>query len=399
MTRHRSERRPGRGPSQPAAEGEILHMTAMRSTKYGSVEQYFVALANGCSKRGWRLVLQYNETPRSSRYVDDLHEAGGTLIVRRLGGGQVVAAIRAIGLIAQRRPRIVHLHFCGAVTRMGVGLLAHRLGVASTVMTAHFVPNPLSRAFARASYARIDRIYCVSHSVEQALASMGVSDSALTTAYLGVPDRGPLPATTRGDVRQQLAIPSTSPVLATIVFNNPLKGVDVLVDAFIDYLAPSFPNLHLIVVGVPPSECTLASGRTGCSPDRLHWVGIQDDVRPFLAAADIYVQPSRMEGLGLAILEAMSQSLPVVATNVGGIPEAVADGESGFLVEPNAARDLAAAISKLLADPDTARRFAAAGNALWRRKFEQMRSVDRMVGEYCAALDPDHCAVRRDRSP
>ena len=246
MTTCRSQRTRGVDAAWSAGRGEILQLTAMRSTKYGSLERYFVALARGCSARGWSLVLQYNESPRSSRYVGDLRDAGATTVVQRLGARRVSAACRSVWLMARHRPRIVHLHFCGALTRMAVGLLAPRLGVTLTLATVHATPNPRSRLFARASYARIDRILCVSQSVERTLVGMGVAPAALTTHYLGVPDLDPLPEGVRGEVRDHLAIPKDSPVLVTVVFNNPMKGVDVLVDAFLDYLTARYPDLHLI---------------------------------------------------------------------------------------------------------------------------------------------------------
>jgi glycosyltransferase involved in cell wall biosynthesis len=360
----------------------VLQLTGMSSLKYGGLERYFVALAQKCNARGWQLILQYNEPPTSYRYIDDLHDAGAELVVRRLGPGRVAAAWRALVLIAQQRPRVVHLHHCGASTRLAVGLFAHHLGAALALQTKHSIPGGGSRAFAAPSYSHLDRILCVSRSVERGLVRLGVAPSKVTTHYLGVPDLGPLPEDTRVEVRRQFAIPKSSPVLVTVVFNDPMKGVDILIDAFIDSLSTSFPGLHLIVVGVAQDELVEASGRVNCLPDRIHWAGIRDDVRPYLAASDIYVQPSRTEGLGLAIVEAMRESLPVVATRVGGIPEAVADGTSGLLVEPGSPEALASAISTLLVDPDLAREYADAGNARWRRRFQLQDSVDALFERY-----------------
>ena len=244
---------------------------------------------------------------------------------------------------------------------------------------------PRSRTLARAGYARLDRIYCVSHSVERALIELGAAPSLLNTRYLGVPDLGHVPVEAREKVRQQLAIPSAAPVLATIGFTGPEKALDVLVDAFLDELSAGFPDLHVIIVGVSPTRRMRVSRRADRLSDRLHWVGIHDDVRPFLAAADIYVQPSRSEGLGLTILEAMRQSLPVVATKVGGIPEVVKDGESGILVAPDAPMELAAAISRLLVDRELAHRLGEAGRALSRLKFDMGPSVELTLDDYFAA--------------
>ena len=367
---------------------EILHLTGMRSTKYGSLERTFIALARGCAARGWRLVVQYNEVPGSARYISDLEAAGATVVIADLGAGRISSAWRAINVIAHRRPRVVQLHFCGVAIVTAVGLLAHRLGVARTVATIHSMPTPRSRAVTRASYSRMDRVVCVSLSIARAVLGFGLAPATVVTRYLGVPDLGPEPQGVRKEVRERLRIDPGAPVIVTILFKSPVKGTDVLLDAFLDHLAADFPDLHLIVVGVAPEERRDTSSRADLLPDRLHWAGIVDDVRPFLAASDIYVQPSRSEGLGLAIMEAMRESLPVVATNVGGVPEVVADGTSGVLVEPDAPGLLAAAISRLLTDRALAQRFGAAGHDRWRTRFRLETLVELMLDDDKDVLMP-----------
>ena len=85
--------------------------------------------------------------------------------------------------------------------------------------------------------------------------------------------------------------------------------------------------------------------------DDVVWVGLTDHVDRYLEQADIYCQPSRTEAIGLSIMESMQHSLPVVASNVGGIPELVHDGVNGFLVDPDAPDMLAQKLKGLLTDP------------------------------------------------
>jgi len=282
-------------------------------------------------------------------------------------------------LIARHRPVVAHLHFCGSWTRLVVGLLAHRFGVGRTVATVHLMPGDDSRILLRASYRRIDRILAVSHAVEEALRKIGVSSAALTTQYLGVPELGSLPQDARREIRAHYGIPDASPVLVTMAFNSRMKAVDVLVSAFVDHLAAECPDLHVVIVGMEGLGEADGGDSAHSDSERLHWAGTRDDVRPYLAASDIYVQSSRAEAFGLAIVEAMRQSLPVVATKVGGIPEVVVDGETGVLVAPDSPTELAAAVAVLLADPDLARRLGRAGNERWRTRFGLAQSVDRLI--------------------
>ena len=97
-----------------------------------------------------------------------------------------------------------------------------------------------------------------------------------------------------------------------------------------------------------------------------------------LAAADLFVLPSRHEGLGVAILEAMAMGLPVVATAVGGIPEAVEHDRTGLLVPPEDGSALAAAIDDLLGHRDRACELGARG----RERVLERFTMERMAGEY-----------------
>ena len=105
-----------------------------------------------------------------------------------------------------------------------------------------------------------------------------------------------------------------------------------------------------------------------------------------LRAADVFVHPSRLEGLPLAILEAMAAGLPVVASSVGGIPEAVVDGETGVLVPPGDPSALAAALLRVLESPDKGAALGARGHARARAEFSLERMTERyrdLYGEQC----------------
>jgi glycosyltransferase involved in cell wall biosynthesis len=106
--------------------------------------------------------------------------------------------------------------------------------------------------------------------------------------------------------------------------------------------------------------------------DRVQFLGWRPDVADVLQAADVVTLPSRAEGLPLAVLEAMACARPVVATPVGGVPDAVVDEQTGLLIPPDDPDRLAAAILRLLRDRSLARRMGAAG----RRRVEESFSLD-----------------------
>jgi L-malate glycosyltransferase len=112
----------------------------------------------------------------------------------------------------------------------------------------------------------------------------------------------------------------------------------------------------------------------------------QTDLRQHLTEADIFVLPSRSEGFSNAIIEAMASSLPVVATDVGGNSEAVADGASGFIAPPNDAEALADAVISLLSDPARARAMGLSGRKTVEEKFSMEIMVKQVARAYTRLL-------------
>lgn len=195
-------------------------------------------------------------------------------------------------------------------------------------------------------------------------------------------DPRPWTASWRRRRRRPSGAPPTVTCVARLV---PLKGHRVLLEA-LAALRARHPRLRCWLVGDGPLAAELrqhvrALGLEGCV--RL-W-GRRDDVPRLLAATDVFVLPSLQEVTPLAITEAQLAGLPVVATDVGGIPELVRHGESGWLVPPGDARALAAALDAVLSDPGLARRLGEAGRAAalaertWDRHWERLLAVYRAV--------------------
>ena len=152
------------------------------------------------------------------------------------------------------------------------------------------------------------------------------------------------------------------PLLLYVGRIQPLKGLDVAIDAF-SALAADRPDARLLVLGGPSGpdgEAELARARARAASsgfgDRVEFRGpvAHHEVAVAYRAADVLVVPSRSESFGLVAAEAQSCGLPVVASAVGGLAHAVADGESGYLVSGWDPNDFAAAVARVLDDPDTA---------------------------------------------
>jgi glycosyltransferase involved in cell wall biosynthesis len=162
-------------------------------------------------------------------------------------------------------------------------------------------------------------------------------------------------------------------VVGTVGRATGQKGFDVLLEAI-----AQVPEAQLVVVGGGPGlEDLVARAGTLGIGERVEFTGWVDNPRDHLTRLDLYVQPSRFEAQGLAIAEAMLAELAVVATDVGGIPDVVIDGETGLLVPPEDPEALARAIAELIDDP--ARR-AEMGRAGRRRAAEKFTAAGMVAG-------------------
>jgi len=170
------------------------------------------------------------------------------------------------------------------------------------------------------------------------------------------------------EMRRALALPEGARAALFVGNLTPVKSLPTLLAAL---AVPDLAEMHLLLVGEGELQHALEAQaeRLGCRA-RVRFAGpvASEDIDDWYRAADLLVLPSLSEGRPNVVLEAMSHGLPVVATDVGGIPELVAHGETGLLVPPEDVKALAGALAAMLADPAAARRMGAAG----RDRLDQM---------------------------
>jgi glycosyltransferase involved in cell wall biosynthesis len=184
----------------------------------------------------------------------------------------------------------------------------------------------------------------------------------------------------REALRQELGLPLDTPLVAVVGRLARFKGLEQFLEA-VPALARRFPAARFLVVGeTAPMETAYLTQlrslaqRLGVG-DRVIFTGLRSDVPALLSSVDVAVMPSLNEALSNVLLESMAAGAPVVATRVGGTPEALIDGECGVLVPPGDARAIAMGVSTLLEDPALAGRFGRAA----RERIAGEFSVDRMV--------------------
>ena len=224
------------------------------------------------------------------------------------------------------------------------------------------------------------------------LAHAVVANSAAAAAQLvreGVPARKVRLIPNGVDTARFAATAPARPIRRVVMVANlrAEKGHDVLIDAVPQILA-AHPGTEFVLAGDGPQREALAvRARSRGVADRVQFLGQCHDVPAVLAGADLFVLPSRSEAMPNAVIEAMAAGLPVVASEVGGIPELITSGATGVLVPAGDASRLAGAVIELIEDPDRAFQMGHAARDFVTREFGFRRLVSRVEDLYLSAIE------------
>jgi glycosyltransferase involved in cell wall biosynthesis len=243
----------------------------------------------------------------------------------------------------------------------------------------------------RRLYRRLDAIVAEDHRTYEALRRRGCPVRLVHTGVDTARFR-PDPAIRR-ESRAALGIPPDADVLLMAAAINRQKGIALGIEAF-RRLAGARPQLHLVVAGDGPERRRLeAIARAGDGGARVRFLGVVPDaaMARYHAAADVLLYPTlRAEGVPRTILESMACGLAVVATDRGGVPTAVRDGETGVLLPRPSIGLVVAAVADLLDHPDRRRALGARATAAAREQFDLLTTVAALLDD----LDPKRSLAR-----
>jgi glycosyltransferase involved in cell wall biosynthesis len=224
---------------------------------------------------------------------------------------------------------------------------------------------------------------------------VGVPAKRVTVIYNGV---APVQTVTDEEAqtcKAELGISDCYPLLGVVGSLYPVKGHRFLLEAMPDILR-RFPNTGLLVIGRGELEVALKEQAEQLAiATNVHFLGMRQDVPRLLSVLDAFVLPSLSEGLSLALLEAMASGKPVVATRVGGNPELIDHGRTGFLIQPEDAKDLAANLVKLLTDPGMMQQFGQQAAERVREHFGLSQMVDQYRDLYARLLTVPNSEMKK----
>lgn len=275
--------------------------------------------------------------------------------------------IQLIQILKREQIDILHVHMMQATI---VGAIAARLSNTTILVTRHYSPGPShsgSNGVGRKFMLQIDRYFtksmktvlAVSDHVRRELLAWGVEPQSVELVHNGI-DIDSFDAQ-KPEVRSASGlIENDRFVIGTIGSLTKRKGHRLLLESF-ERVRITMPNVDLVIVGEGPERESLESfaAERGVA-DHVRFLGFRSDIHSILAGFDLYVHTAEQESFGIVILEAMAAERAVVARSIGGIPDIVVNGETGFLTDGNSKR-IAETICGVLTNPQLMQKMAVAG--------------------------------------
>jgi sugar transferase (PEP-CTERM/EpsH1 system associated) len=348
----------------------------------GGMENGVINIANGISLDRFRLsICALDSTETFSQRIRDPNTQYH-LLPKLASGIDWRLVMRLRRLIQLAKVDVVHSHnwatFLYAVLAAkwaGIAIIHGEHGKNNEELNEHNRPKYWAK---RILGRRVESIVTVSHAIADEWAGYRIPIDRIQCIQNGVDTERFRPTDAEVEYRRQFGLAEEGWMFGSVGRFDPIKNYDVLVAAFAQ-LHRSFPKAHLAFLADGPCEGSLRrlAAELGVA-DSIYWLGRRSDPEKFLRALDIFVLPSKSEGMSNVVLEAMASGLPVVCADLPGHREVFDPGHEGIVISPCTAETLAAELMQLA--PDTQRR-TSLGEAA-RRKVVERFSIKRMIADY-----------------
>ncbi|MEW6614221.1 MAG: glycosyltransferase family 4 protein [Thermodesulfobacteriota bacterium] len=356
---------------------KILHTEW--SDGWGGQEKRILLEATEFQKRGHYVVLA--STPESE--IDKRARKAGisTVTMPMRHSFDLSASFKIFRLIKEKRIEIVNTHSSvdSWIASFSVKLARSPILIRTRHLSVPISTNPLNFI-----YRLPDAIITTGESIKERMVKINQLDnSRIFSIPTGVKLQEFDPDIDGHYLREELGINGVTPIITMVAVLRSWKRHEIFLDAA-RLVLKNFPEARFLIVGEGPRRKHVEAKieELGIS-DFTIMTGYREDIPEILSVSDISVLTSESsEGVPQALIQAMAMARPVVATNAGGIPEVISDGQTGILIEPNDAEGLANAILRLLKDSEFARRIGKNGRKLVEERFSCDTMIDKITNLY-----------------
>jgi L-malate glycosyltransferase len=305
-------------------------------------------------------------------------------------------AIRLIRYIRHHLIQIVHTYgFYPNVFAVPAARLAGASIVVASIRDRGDILTPMQRRVQKLACRLADCVLVNAEAIREALIHQGYRPGNIVVIRNGVVASRPAARQNGAALRRELGVPAAAPLIFVFSRLNTMKGLEYFIEAAA-LVAGKVPEARFLIVGdgAKRTELEAHAKRLGLE-NKVIFTGFRTDVPKLLSEAAISVLPSLSEGLSNSLLESMSAGVPVIAANVGGNPEIIEHDVSGLLVPVRDSAALAAAMGRLLDDPQLAAQFGEAGRERVATVFSMERSLGEVENLYERLVEAHAPPVRR----
>jgi len=368
---------------------KLLYYVGTGSNKFGGLEKFNISLLKKLKQKGIDTTVVYRRPIAVKPFVDFLRKEGiktytifDTFDVEH--ESKIDCAHKLAMIVRKEKPDLIHYNFGNPYDMMIVRLLNPFLRF-KPIYTSHCHPS-LKSTYMKGVYTIVSllskKIICVSNAIRCEFTKY-LHSHKTSTLYLGVPRN----TESREQARVKLGFKDDEVIICNIAYHDPVKGIDVLIRA-IDYLYNDLGvrGFRLIQIGGKPFKNASERIQSLLSSVNISecfelW-GLRNDIETIMCGSDIYCQSSRSEGIPLSMMEAGMASLPIVATNVGGVSEVARNGINALLSENEDYKALAQNLKTLIDSESERRRMGDNGLQIASDEFYLEVQAERLVTIY-----------------
>jgi glycosyltransferase involved in cell wall biosynthesis len=374
----------------------VLHVMGYQSNKLGMLEKYIIRLAIKSREHDIESIFVFDTIPKSRTFVKLLEE--NHVIYYVADAFHPIEFFICMNLIFKKHnPQIVHSHFKASLPSVYAWLFGckHRWNTIHLMMIdrkckeIRKIRNLKLRSIILRHITNIftNKSFCVSHAACQQYQAVFPKHA---DKYITLHNGAQKSDYDRKESRIKLQFDENNIYICCVAFAAEFKGVDILMRAFVQLKTKTSKSTKLCLIGLSPKhEITNAvleiADENNLSGDIINF-GIIDNVPEILSAMDIYVQPSRTECLSYALIEAGLAGLPSIGSNVGGNPEIIIDGKTGYLFESENYHDLSDKLLVMINDSELRKKMGLESRAHKLKNFLMDDKISILLGHYEEAL-------------
>lgn len=336
-------------------------------------------LAKEIHKKGYPLELVVQ--PDSPLHKKALEASLPVTAIKIRNEFDLLAAFRLAWVMKKKNGVLVHFHDAHSLSAGSYAASLAKVPIRVISRRVDFALN--KNPFSKRKYKKgVDSIIAVSLGVKKVLVDSGVDSQLIDVVPDGIDFLPPEHIKKSDYLRKEFSFAPDDYLVGIVAHLADHKGHKYLIEAT-KILKDKAPKIKIIIIGEGPLLMELTrQAKEIHVEDMVFFLGFQEDVPRLLDSLDLFVLSSYLEGMGSSLMDAMAHKLPVVATNVGGIPEVVIDGQTGLLVPPRRPAAMAEAILKLYRDPSLSSQLGQMGNEIVHLKFSAESMANKILGIY-----------------